>query len=69
MALETPSRPPPLMANAIKNFHFDFLKPSLRNFHHRINICKFYEIALFFMQNTLLNGNRNANKSEKKRKI
>ena len=29
MANETPSRPPPLMANAIKNFHFDFLKPSL----------------------------------------
>ena len=29
MALETPSRPPPFMANAILNFHFDFLKPSL----------------------------------------
>ena len=29
MANETPSRPPPLMENAIKNFHFDFLKPSL----------------------------------------
>ena len=29
MANETPSRPPPLMANAIKNFHFDFLHPSL----------------------------------------
>ena len=26
---ETPSRPPPLMANAIKNFHFDFPHPSL----------------------------------------
>ena len=31
MANETPSRPlPPLMANAIKNFHFDFLHPSLK---------------------------------------
>ena len=29
MALETPSRPPLPMANAILNFHFDFLKPSL----------------------------------------
>ena len=30
MANETPSRPPPFMANAILNFHFDFLHPSLR---------------------------------------
>ena len=30
MALETPLRPPPpFMANAILNFHFDFLHPSL----------------------------------------
>ena len=29
MANETPSRPPPFMANAILNFHFDFLNPSL----------------------------------------
>ena len=29
MANETPSRPPPLMANAIINFHFDFLTPFL----------------------------------------
>ena len=29
MALETPSRPPPFMANAILNFHFDYLHPSL----------------------------------------
>ena len=29
MALETPSRPPPPMANAIVNFHFDYLTPSL----------------------------------------
>ena len=29
VALETPSRPPPFMANAILNFHFDFLTPSL----------------------------------------
>ena len=29
MALETPSRPPPPMANAILNFHFDYLNPSL----------------------------------------
>ena len=32
MANETPSRPPPpFMANAILNFHFDFLHPSLRD--------------------------------------
>ena len=31
MALETPSRPPPFMANAILNFHFDYLTPSLSN--------------------------------------
>ena len=29
VALETPSRPPPFMANAILNFHFDYLTPSL----------------------------------------
>ena len=29
MANETPSRPPPFMANAILNFHFDFPHPSL----------------------------------------
>ena len=30
MANETPSRPPPpFMANAILNFHFDYLNPSL----------------------------------------
>ena len=29
VALKTPSRPPPFMANAILNFHFDFLNPSL----------------------------------------
>ena len=29
MANETPSRPAPLMANAILNFHFDFPHPSL----------------------------------------
>ena len=29
MANETPSRPPPFMANAILNFHFDYLHPSL----------------------------------------
>ena len=32
MANETPSRPPPpFMANAILNFHFDYLNPSLTN--------------------------------------
>ena len=30
VALETPSRPPPFMANTILNFHFDYLHPSLR---------------------------------------
>ena len=30
VALETPSRPPPFMANAILNFHFDYPHPSLR---------------------------------------
>ena len=29
MALETPSRPRPFMANAILNFHFDYLNPPL----------------------------------------
>ena len=29
MANETPSRPPPFMANAILNFHFDFPHPFL----------------------------------------
>ena len=29
MALETPRDPPPFMANAILNFHFDYLTPSL----------------------------------------
>ena len=30
VALETPSRPPPLMAKNILNFHFGYLNPSLR---------------------------------------
>ena len=30
VALETPSRPPPFMANTILNFHFDYLHTSLR---------------------------------------
>ena len=29
VALETPRDPPPFMAKAILNFHFDFLTPSL----------------------------------------
>ena len=34
MALETPSRPPPpFMANAILNFHFDYLNTSLSKFY------------------------------------
>ena len=32
VALETPSRPPPFIANAILNFHFDFPHPSLTSF-------------------------------------
>ena len=32
MANETPSRPPPFMANAILNFDFDFLHTSLSFF-------------------------------------
>ena len=32
VALETPSRPPPFMAIAILNFHFDFPHTSLRSF-------------------------------------
>ena len=32
MANETPSRPPPFMANAILNFHFDYLNTSLTKF-------------------------------------
>ena len=38
MANETPSRPPPFMANAILNFHFDFPGTSLTSreaFRHR----------------------------------
>ena len=31
MANETPSRPPPFMANAILNFHFDYVTTSLNN--------------------------------------
>ena len=31
VALETPSRPPPFMANAILNFHFDYWHTSLRH--------------------------------------
>ena len=39
MALETPSRPPPLMANAILNFHFDFLTPSLKCLQITCDLC------------------------------
>ena len=38
VALETPSRPPPFMANTILNFHFDYLHPSL---------IKYYESIIF----------------------
>ena len=31
VALETPSRPLPFMANTILNFHFDYLHPSLKH--------------------------------------
>ena len=31
MANETPSRPPPFMANALLNFHFDYWHTSLTN--------------------------------------
>ena len=31
MANETPTRPPPFMANAILNFHFDYWHPSLND--------------------------------------
>ena len=33
VALETPSRPPPFMANTILNFHFDYLNNSLSRFN------------------------------------
>ena len=43
VALETPSRPPPpFMANAILNFHFDFLTTSLMNNSNNNNINKFW---------------------------
>ena len=38
MALETPSRPPPFMANAILNFHFDYLTPSLSDWQTQSTI-------------------------------
>ena len=44
MALETPSIPPPFIANAILNFHFDFLNPSLIN-----TICR----VLFFSSRSI----------------
>ena len=47
MANETPSRPPPrppFMANAILNFHFDFLHPSL------IHILSFSFVMEYFWQ-------------------
>ena len=39
MALETPSRPPPFMANAILNFHFDYLTTSLSFSHELVKFC------------------------------
>ena len=36
VALETPRDPPPFMANAILNFHFDFPHPSLTIFLRKI---------------------------------
>ena len=50
MALETPSRPPPFMANAILNFHFDFLTPSL------INKVKAHSIPRSVFRLAILNG-------------
>ena len=47
VALETPSRPPPFMANAILNFHFDYLNTSLTK-----GLCKLLEQgASGFMRN------------------
>ena len=39
MANETPSRPPPFMANAILNFHFDYLHTSLSKSTKTISFC------------------------------
>ena len=50
MANETPSRPPlPLMANAIINFHFDFLTPSLIEIWN-FNLNKSLFLILYFHQ-------------------
>ena len=46
VALETPSRPPPFMANAILNFHFDFLNPSL-------TVKTSFQVSLFCPVSTL----------------
>ena len=46
VALETPSSPPPFMANAILNFHFDFLKPSLKAFTAIFGECLNYKSGL-----------------------
>ena len=58
MALETPSRPPPFMANAILNFHFDYLNPSLI---HRItsSIASFDTKPIQFNANVLVLNNWN----------
>ena len=52
MALETPSRPPPpFMANAILNFHFDFLKPSLKSFDLELVVKYASESIYIYTQN------------------
>ena len=49
MANETPSRPPPFMANAILNFHFDYLNPSLSSAQNVcLCVCIYFNIAFVF---------------------
>ena len=54
MANETPSRPPPFMANAILNFHFDFLHPSLNWFQWMVKMDPHFHFASSYCQWTLI---------------
>ena len=46
VALETPSRPPPFMAKDILNFHFDYLKASLRWYRVSMGLLCLYSVYI-----------------------